>query len=281
MEDTEQLPIKIFNKKVLKTDQLVGKLYQQTRPAILFVRKGRATINLQINTIQVDENSVLLSDQDSIFEFQEISRDFEFQVVLYTNSFIEKLGLKLNKLKVFKHFKTHINKIAHLPPDEFKLLWTQSEVLEAVINKNSDHNYSEDITEHLFSAFIYSVSGSLLKQQELSKDRMSRQEDIAFEFVKNVFENFKQERALHFYAQKQNLTIRHLSAVVKSVTQKTANQIISEFVLNEAKILINSRKASMAEIAEYLKFSDPYSFSHFFKKHEGVSPSQYRAALRS
>lgn len=281
MEDTEQLPIKIFNKKVLKTDQLVGKLYQQTRPAILFVRKGRATINLQINTIQVDENSVLLSDQDSIFEFQEISRDFEFQVVLYTNSFIEKLGLKLNKLKVFKHFKTHINKIAHLPQDEFKLLWTQSEVLEAVINKNSEHNYSEDITEHLFSAFIYSVSGSLLKQQELSKDRMSRQEDIAFEFVKNVFENFKQERALQFYAQKQKLTIRHLSAVVKSVTQKTANQIISEFVLNEAKILINSRKASMAEIAEYLKFSDPYSFSHFFKKHEGVSPSQYRAALRS
>lgn len=281
MVNTEQSPVKIFNKKILKSDHLVGKLYQQTRPAILFVRKGKATINIQINTIEVYENSVLLSDQDSIFQFQKISADFDFQVVLYTNSFIEKLGLKLNKLKVFKHFKTHINKIAHLPSEELQLLWTQSEVLEAVINNPADHNYSQDITEHLFSAFVYSVSGSLLKQQELSKDRMSRQEDIAFEFVKNVFENFKQERALQFYAQQQNLTIRHLSAVVKSVTQKTANQIISEFVLNEAKILLNAKKISIGQIAEYLKFSDPYSFSHFFKKHEGVSPSQYRAQVRN
>lgn len=273
----EQSPIRIFTQDFIKSKSLLGKLYQQNRPAILFVKKGKASISIQINKIDLKANSVVLFDQETIYEIHSYSDDFEVQIIVYTNEFIEKLGLKLNKLKVFKHFKTHINKIAHLPDQEFNLLWTEVNLIDNILANNTALHYNEDIVEHLFSAFIYSLAGSLLKQQEMSKNSMSRQEEITFEFVKNVFENFKNEKSLQFYADRQNLTIRHLSSVVKSVTQKTANQIISEFVMNEAKILLNKKKTAIWEIANYLKFSDPYSFSHFFKKHEGMSPMQYKA----
>ena len=113
----------------------------------------------------------------------------------------------------------------------------------------------------MFSAFIYSLSGFLLQQQSLESNTMSRQEEITFEFIKNVFENFRTEKTLQFYADEQQLTIRHLSFEVKGITQKKANQIISEFVMNEAKILLSTGKEPVYEIATVLKFSDPYRIS--------------------
>lgn len=270
-------PLKIFTEHFIQTQLQLEKLYQQHHPAILFVKKGKGLMSMQINEIKLSENSVVLPESKTVFTIHSISEDFEARVLTYRNDFIEKLGLKLNKLKVFKYFKTHIKESAHLPADEFNLLWTQIDLLRAVLHNKIPLNYNEDVVEHLFSAFIYTLSSSLLKQEKLNKNKMTRQEDITFEFIKNVFENLKTERSLQFYADKQQLTIRHLSSVVKSVTKRTGNQIISEFVMNEAKILLSTTNEAIYKIATDLNFSDPYSFSHFFKKHSKMSPVQYRA----
>lgn len=272
----EKPPIRIFDEIFMSSKIQLEKLYQQDRPAILFVKKGSGKITIQINEIDINANSVVLSETKSVFQIHFLSDDFEARAIIYNNDFVEKLGLKLNKLKVFKHFKTHINKTAHLPIEEFNLIWAQLGLMAILLDHKIPLNYNDDVVEHLFSAFIYSISGFLLNQEKLESNRMSRQEEITFEFLKNVFENFRTEKTLQFYANEQQLTIRHLSSVVKGVTQKTANQIISEFVMNEAKILLSTSKEPVHEIATVLKFSDPYSFSHFFKKHEGMSPIHYR-----
>lgn len=273
----EKPPIRIFDEIFITSKIELEKLYQQDRPAILFVKKGSGRISIQIKEITVNENSVVLSETKSVFKFHALSKDFEARAVVYKNEFIEKLGLKLNKLKVFKHFKTHINKTALLPNEEFNLLWTQLDLMAAILENKVPLSYNEDVIEHLFSAFVYSVSSSLLKQEKMETNLMTRQEEITFEFIKNVFENFRNEKTLQFYADQQQLTIRHLSSVVKGVTKKTANQVISEFVMNEAKILLSTTQKPIFTIATILKFSDSYAFSHFFKKHEGISPIQYRA----
>ena len=273
----EKPPIRIFDEIFITSKIELEKLYQQDRPAILFVKKGSGRISIQIKEIIVNENSVVLSEKKSVFKFHALSKDFEARAVVYKNEFIEKLGLKLNKLKVFKHFKTHINKTALLPNEEFNLLWTQLDLMAAILENKVPLSYNEDVIEHLFSAFVYSVSSSLLKQEKMETNLMTRQEEITFEFIKNVFENFRNEKTLQFFADQQQLTIRHLSSVVKGVTKKTANQVISEFVMNEAKILLSTTQKPIFTIATILKFSDSYAFSHFFKKHEGISPIQYRA----
>ena len=83
-------------------------------------------------------------------------------------------------------------------------------------------------------------------------------------------------RTVEFYAERQSITTRHLSSVVKTITGKSASQIIALIVINEAKVLLNSSEKPVSEISAILGFSDQYSFSHFFKKHLEVSPSQYR-----
>lgn len=46
--------------------------------------------------------------------------------------------------------------------------------------------------------------------------------------------------------------------------------------VERAKILLNQNDLSVTQIAFRLGFENPYYFSNFFKKHTGVSPSNYR-----
>ncbi|WP_228388301.1 helix-turn-helix domain-containing protein [Chryseobacterium sp. CBo1] len=120
------------------------------------------------------------------------------------------------------------------------------------------------------------MAGIISKEDTSAMNQMSRQEEIVFLFLSDLSNHHLNNRNIEFYAERQSMTTRHLSSVVKAVTGKTASEIIASIVVNEAKVYLNSSKMPVSEISVVLGFSDQYSFSHFFKKHLGMSPSQYR-----
>lgn len=136
--------------------------------------------------------------------------------------------------------------------------------------------YKKEIVEHLFSVFCYQIAGIIANEDNSSMNQMSRQEEIVFLFLNDLSNHHLNNRNVEFYAERQSITTRHLSSVVKSITGRSASQIIASIVINEAKVYLNSSNMPVSEISSVLGFSDQYSFSHFFKKHLGMSPSQYR-----
>ncbi|WP_251040651.1 AraC family transcriptional regulator [Chryseobacterium sp. ISL-6] len=161
------------------------------------------------------------------------------------------------------------------------MVWKSVNFLKYILDSDTEMMYKKEIVEHLFSVFCYQMAGIISKEDSNSMGQMSRQEEIVFVFLNDLAENHQQDRSVEFYAERQSITTRHLSSVVKSITGKSASQIIALIVLNEAKVLLNSSKRPVSEISSILGFSDQYSFSHFFKKHLEVSPSQYRNQFES
>lgn len=104
-----------FRRNFYQFKYSIGKTLPTRSPCHYVCEERQRKITIQINEIDINANSVVLSETKSVFQIHCLSEDFEARAVIYTNEFVEKLGLKLNKLKVFKHFKTHINKTAHLP----------------------------------------------------------------------------------------------------------------------------------------------------------------------
>lgn len=78
------------------------------------------------------------------------------------------------------------------------------------------------------------------------------------------------------YANAQNLHPNYLSSVIKSKTGKNITSWIAEKTLTEAKSLLQNASISIKEITFKLGFTETAHFSNFFKKHEGISPLQYR-----
>ena len=88
--------------------------------------------------------------------------------------------------------------------------------------------------------------------------------------------NFKEHKKATFYAEKLNLTVRHLNRVAKEVLDKTITEMLYSKVVLEAKRLLVHSDEQLSEIAYDLGFDDYSHFSKFFKLRAGESPSSFR-----
>ena len=78
------------------------------------------------------------------------------------------------------------------------------------------------------------------------------------------------------YASALAVTSRRLNDAARSTTGKTPIQLIQDRLLLEAKRLLIQSDLGISEIAYRLNFDDPAYFSRFFKKHEHMTPVEFK-----
>jgi AraC-like DNA-binding protein len=139
------------------------------------------------------------------------------------------------------------------------------------------------IIKNLLNAFII-CAGRLVNckndtaepvvQMDYSQNRIVRQ------FKSLIDENFVNSTQVMQYADMLYVTPGHLNDLIKTVTGKTAKQIIDERRILEAKRLLFWGEHSVKEIAGRLNFEDDAYFNRFFKKHTGNTPALFQKQIR-
>ncbi|MBL0740428.1 helix-turn-helix domain-containing protein [Chryseolinea lacunae] len=80
------------------------------------------------------------------------------------------------------------------------------------------------------------------------------------------------------YADTLGVSQNHLNDTVKSITGKSAGQLIREHLANHATMCLLHADKSISEIAYALGFEDPSYFARFYKSQTGKSPSEFRVS---
>jgi AraC-like DNA-binding protein len=137
-----------------------------------------------------------------------------------------------------------------------------------------DHPNRSEVVRYITLAFFYGIGGYL--HHPIEPEKESHQEVLVEKFLNMVQTNYKRQRSLEFYADKLCLTPKHLSKVIKDTTGKSANDIIDEHVVLEAKALLKSTNMTVQQIGDELNFSCQSFFGKYFKRIVGVSPKEYK-----
>lgn len=87
--------------------------------------------------------------------------------------------------------------------------------------------------------------------------------------------NFKTEKSPSAYADKLNITMRHLNRLTQQTLGKSTTQLITERVILEAKRSIVYDSSSLTKISYELGYEDYTYFSRLFKKWTGLTPSDF------
>jgi len=91
-----------------------------------------------------------------------------------------------------------------------------------------------------------------------------------------MHENLNARLSVTDIAEQVHLSPSRLSHLFKAETGISIMGYLARARLDEAKRLLASPNASVARVAEQVGFADPAHFSRYFKRAEGISPSDYR-----
>jgi AraC-like DNA-binding protein len=141
---------------------------------------------------------------------------------------------------------------------------------------STTHHFRKDLIRTLMLAMFYDLSNVIYHFQQLSTANLSRAEVIFTRFIKLVEENCRRERRVSWYAEQLGITPKYLSESVKSVSSRTPNSWIDNYVTLELRVILKNTSKSIREITEEMNFANQSFLGKFFKEHVGMSPSEYR-----
>jgi len=183
-----------------------------------------------------------------------------------------------NLVKQYSFFEYHVNEALHLSPKEEALIKSLIRSINAEYENNQDEFSKEIILSQLETLLRY--SDRFYKRQFLNRKDLNQ--SMLWRFTQTLEAYFEEKSGLEtvkptveWIAERLQVSHRYLSDLIKAETGKTAVDQINLFLIEEAKNMLLTPNASIAETAYKLGFEYPQYFSRVFTKKVGMSPKQF------
>ena len=129
--------------------------------------------------------------------------------------------------------------------------------------------------------FVLSSCYKILALCNMSKDTVdstvdTRESQYFSEIVSYINSHYSKNISVSDIANHVHISSSYLYRICMQMLQKSPQDLINEKRISVAKSFLANSYASIGEIAIFIGFSNPNSFSNFFKKHCKISAQEYR-----
>jgi AraC family transcriptional regulator, transcriptional activator of pobA len=225
--------------------------------------------------VRLDPNRFFAGGPNMVLQRAGQSRECKNKAVFFTKEFLVQNQEGFRHFESFHFFSTHYQEAVKLSESEAQPLVQLYEILQSKRNE-TDAQYHNEIIRNLISAYVYETAMIYHQEGREFPSRVGKEADLNNRFRQLISQHATQEHRLPFYAEALFVTPKYLIQAIKKVTGHTPGELIDEALVTEARILLHNPALSMESIAEQLHFADPATFSRFFKKHTGMSPTVFR-----
>lgn len=234
--------------------------------------QGTCSITVHLTQYTMKKGTLLILLPDLYFQILEQSDDCKFIFAGFATELVRSSSLFSKSIEytpfIFEKPVLQLDKKA------FELMYSYLRII--IKAKNISNNIvTQEQAALTFTQLILGL-GNLIKNGKSVNQQYNRNQEIVKELVRTVVMNYHTERNVSFYADKMHLSPQHLSTTIKKITGKTLTDIISSFIINDAKAKLKSTEMTIQEIAYSLNFPDISFFGKYFKRYTGMSPKQYR-----
>lgn len=141
--------------------------------------------------------------------------------------------------------------------------------------------------EEFYNDFAYkqALFNDLITQYRLENARglryLATSDPVISQAVVDINAGLHQKLRLTELAEEYYLSYVQFSRRFKAAVGITVQDYITEMRLKKAKTLLADSDLTIKQIALNCGFANEYYFSNFFRKHQSISPSEFRAMARS
>ncbi|WP_333600928.1 AraC family transcriptional regulator [Flavobacterium sp.] len=255
--------------ELLQGKDMVQELHRHDFYYILVLPKGAGTHEIDFTTYTIENYSIFIMRPGQVH-----------QLALKAGSTGYLLQFKTDFLYVHNSAsQNHLNKVCQhnfysLEPEGFKKI--DSILAEALKEYATKAKGYQEILKANLSIFLI----ELLRQRQSITTPASQNNSYAQEkleaFLSLVETNAIQYKQVAHYADLLHLSSYQLNAITKALLDKKPSEIITDYLILEAKRQLLATSNQVSQIAYHLGYDDVSYFIRFFKKHTGQTPESFR-----
>ncbi len=250
---------------------ILHKPFRSKHYEILLVPKGSVTIRINMFTYHVAANQILSVSANAIKEFVEVEEGTEINAMLFTQQYILNSTISQIFREAFSLHTTQTHYFSDVAPNDFKDLIHIFYVMHRHLQQKD-----KILSSTLLFFSLLNMIGEWISQQQKSKQTKNRKAELVIQFFRLLPQHISVHRDVDYYAKQLHVNPNYLSTTLKEKVGKTASHLIADMVIQEAKVLLSNPSLSISSIAAKLNFPDQFTFSKYFKRHNGSTPTDYR-----
>lgn len=234
--------------------------------------KGEAHFTLLGMKRVIGPNEIFCFLPGHFVALNSVSEDFEAHYGVISEAFMKDITSRFPNV-MFDYLIAHSS--MSMTPAAMDEALRYFDLIELKI-KEKYNLFQKDIIFNILYSYIldmYNMINRDLPNLPLGKTANER---IFDKFTLLAYHHIKENNSVGYYADALNITPKHLSKVVKMIKGISVKQWLDEFMMQELKQILLSTQMSVQEISDEYNFSSADAFHHFFRKHAGMSPSNYR-----
>ncbi|MCK5128439.1 MAG: helix-turn-helix domain-containing protein [Clostridiales bacterium] len=249
-------------------------MHSHKHSEIMYVTKGKCTI-------KVEDQTYCLVNGDFIL----IDADIPHRIVMDQTQQCKMINIEFGFTKEHKNIPT----MKQLLGEDFFQNKLFEDAQSHYVFKDNSHIYSylKSLITELYSnnspsnrIIQMQVAQLLFKLVDLYTDSTSRRPVQSIIHIRKAIDymsnHYFDEIKVSQVAKSAGLNANYLQRIFKKHTHKTVIAYLNDIRIKKAKELLANTDIAIIDICLYVGINSRQYFTYLFKKHEGVTPKQYR-----
>ncbi|SEB42110.1 AraC-type DNA-binding protein [Tenacibaculum sp. MAR_2009_124] len=270
----EIVPInKIANKQIKEHNSELP--HQLKFYNIIFFIQGRGRHYIDFKWYPIKEKSLVFLAKDQVHAF-DFSSNLEGYCMVFTENFFLNCFSEFPNNYLLHLFNSQFSRSVVEVPEDSDVINYFNLLLKEFQTKNTFNNIN--VTKSLLTVLLSKAEGINEGQNKNAIDSLKVTLFKQFNLLLDI--NYKESRNANFYADKLAITYKHLNEVCKEVSNKTAKNVIDDFLILIAKRKLINTSIKSTKLAYELGFEDSTNFTKYFKKNTGFTPKEFLLSIK-
>lgn len=245
--------------------------------AIVICTHGRIQGTMNGQKLELCENQMALIPQNVFVTDLMVSPDFTFKAMFFTNRILQSF---LREKMIIWNDVVYVRRIHVIILEEADMQFYTHfyDMLCLCFDKRADYPFRTDVIQSLLRGGILELCGAIKKTQ-LADDVSLEIHSANYHFQRflDLLHSVEvKHRPVKWYANELSISSKYLSALCKKNSGKTANEWITENVIEDIRYYLKQTDYSIKQICDRLGFANPSFFNKYVKEHFGMTPGQLR-----
>ena len=244
--------------------------HRQTVYDFIFITNGKSIRSKGMDSYHFSKNTFFFLPAYQISTHESMSKNVKGYYCHFDTEIFNRKYLTQNAIAEFSFLQFSGNPIVKINPA------IQSLIIHTLSRLEQENTKGLKINLDIISIYLMSLFIELkpfAKQEKITENAAFR---ITQLYKNKLSESIYEKHTISEYASMLNVSPNHLNKCIKAATGKSAQDLLSDMILMEAKVLLRQSTMTVNEIAWKVGKEDTSDFIRFFKSKTKQTPVEFR-----